>query len=142
MANTTATTSITINTAPNRVWQALTDPKLVKQYLFDTDMTGTWEKGGSVRYRGEWQGQSYEDKGTVLEIEPEHIIVMDYFSPASGKPDAPENHQVITYLIAAHDDVTKLTVTQDNNIDEADAKRAEDNWQSILQSLKKLVEEQ
>jgi len=141
MANTTATTKITINASPKKIWEALTNPKLVKHYLFGTDMTAAWEKGGTVLYRGEWKGQRYQDIGVVLEIEPEHILVMDYFSPASGKPDVPENHQAITYLITAHDHATTLTITQDNNADEAATKKSEDNWHSVLLSLKKLVEE-
>lgn len=136
----TATATITVNTNVAAVWQALTDPKLVKQYLFGTDMTAEWKKGGSVRYRGEWQGQPYEDVGTVLDIVPEQRIVMDYFSPMSGKADLPENHQIISYSIEPKDAGIVVTVTQDNNEDDAAAVRASKNWQSVLESFKKILE--
>lgn len=140
MANTTATAEITIAATPQQIWTALTDPKLVKQYLLGTDMSAEWKKGGTIIYRGEWEGQSYEDKGVILEIEPEQRIVMDYFSPVSGKTDIPQNHQKITYQIVPQSNMSKLVVTQANNADETAAKKSAANWQSILQSLKQLVE--
>ena len=58
----TATTSIIVDAPRSKVWNALTDPAMVKQYLFGTTMTTTWKVGDPITYTGEWEGKSYEDK--------------------------------------------------------------------------------
>ncbi len=62
--------SITIHAPPSRVWEALTNPELIKQYLFGTQAISNWKVGSQIRYKGVWEGKAYEDKGTVLEVVP------------------------------------------------------------------------
>ncbi len=41
-----------------------------------------WVKVGSpILYRGEWHGKLFEDKGQILEIEPEKRLVSTHWSP-------------------------------------------------------------
>ena len=49
-----------INAPVSKVWQALTDPALIKQYLFGTETKSDWKKGSSITYTGVWEGKSYE----------------------------------------------------------------------------------
>ena len=60
---------ITINASVDAVWQALTDPALVKRYLHGTNMETSWKVGGPITWKGEWKGKAYADKGTVLAVE-------------------------------------------------------------------------
>lgn len=137
----TAKSERVINASADKVWQALTDPALVKQWLFGTEMSVTaWQVGGKVTYKGEWEGKSYEDKGTILEIEPEKLLVSTYWSSMSGKPDVPENYQKVSYILEPSGDKTKLIITQEGNITEESAKHSEGNWNQVLESLKKIVE--
>jgi len=85
-----ATAQITINAPVSRVWEALTEPKLIKKYLFGTEVDTTWEPGSPIVYRGEWQGTQYADTGKILEIEPERLLRSTFFSSLSGKEDRPE----------------------------------------------------
>lgn len=63
MKNTfTATASIVIDAPRSKVWNALVDPAMVKQYLFGTTMTTDWAVGSPITYKGEWEGKSYEDR--------------------------------------------------------------------------------
>ncbi|MEJ0021691.1 MAG: SRPBCC family protein [Candidatus Doudnabacteria bacterium] len=125
----------------HEVWQALTDPVMVKQWLYGTDMSVTeWKIGGEIRYKGEWEGKKYEDKGTILEIEPEKLLVSTYWSSMSGTPDVPESYQKVSYKLDPSGGGTKLTITQEGNATEESAKHSEGNWNQVLQSLKKIVE--
>src|SRR5215204_5744439 len=65
-----AKASATINAPASKVWDALTKPEQIKQYMFGTQVTTDWKVGSPITYTGEWKGQAYEDKGKVLEIEP------------------------------------------------------------------------
>lgn len=139
----TATATITINATVGQVWEALTDPAIIKQYLFDTEVTTDWKKGSPIIYKGEWEGETYEDKGVIQYIEPHGKIAMTYWSPLSGTEDSPENYSTVTYeLKSADNNNTVLTVSQDNNASQKEADRIENNWNSVLDSLKKLLEAQ
>ncbi len=141
MKNFTAHAEITINTTAERVWDALTNPVLIKQYMFGANAISDWKKGSSVVYRGEWEGKSYEDKGTILEVNEPHKMVMSYFSPMSGAADIPENYMKITYSLKEHNGATTLSVTQDNSKDQAAADTSSSNWATILATVKKLLED-
>jgi uncharacterized protein YndB with AHSA1/START domain len=48
----TATASTTIQATSAKVWQALTQPALIKQYLFGTEVTTDWQVGSAITYKG------------------------------------------------------------------------------------------
>jgi uncharacterized protein YndB with AHSA1/START domain len=93
----TAKASILIQSTSAKVWKALTEPELIKQYLFGTQVTSDWKVGGSITYRGIWQGKSYEDKGKILTLVPEKIFQSTYWSSIRGLEDRPENYAIVTY---------------------------------------------
>ena len=125
----------------SKVWKALTDPALVKQYLFGTNMeVSEWKAGGKIRYKGVWEGKEYEDKGEILKYEPEKILLSTYWSGFSGKPDIPENYQVVGYELSPAEGGTKLTITQDNVASEEGKKHSEDNWNMVLSNMRKVIE--
>lgn len=137
-----AKASILISAPTARVWDALTQPELIKQYLFGTDVTTDWQVGSPITYKGVWQGKPYEDKGQVLEVEPGRRLVSTFWSALSGLPDTPDNYQTVVYELDNVGSATQLTVTQDNNDSEESARHSEDNWRMVLEGIKKLVEGQ
>ena len=133
--------TVTIHASLSKVWEALTDPEMVKQYLHSTDLSTDWKQGSPIFWRGEWKGRSYEDKGTVLEVEPLKLLRYTHWSPMGGSEDKPENYHTVTYDLAGGDDETTLTLTQDNNPSQEEAdKMAENNWGPVLEGLKEVVE--
>lgn len=137
----TANAQIAINVPAAKVWEALTHPKLVKEYLFGTNVVSDWQKGSSISYKGEWEGTPYEDKGEILEIEPNKVLKTTYFSSASGQEDVQDNYQVITYTLAEKDDKTTLTITTESSKDQASANQSAENWDTVLKSMKDLLEQ-
>ena len=135
-----AEVTIDIDVPKSKVWDALTNPKLIKQYLFGTEVTTDWQVGNSITYKGVWEGKPYEDKGKVLENKPEKLLVSTFWSALSGKPDLPENYQTVRYELSPEGDGTRLTLTQDNNASQEEAEHAEQNWNMVLEEMKKLLE--
>ena len=136
----TAKKSITIHASIAKVWDALTNPSLIKQYFFGVDVFTNWTVGSPILYRGVWQGKAFEDKGTILKIEPERRLVCNYWSSFSGLPDLSENYQKVTYTLSHTKEGIHLTITQDNIPTEESKNHSEKNWSMVLESLKKLVE--
>jgi uncharacterized protein YndB with AHSA1/START domain len=119
----------------------LVDPQKVKQYMHGTNMETDWSVGSPITWKGEWKGQPYEDKGTVLEVQPQTLLKMTHWSPMGGSEDKPENYHTVTYELTDHDGTTELTVKQDNNASQEEANSmAENNWGPVLEGLKKVAE--
>jgi uncharacterized protein YndB with AHSA1/START domain len=135
-----ATTSISIFTSPSEVWKALIDPEIIKQYMHGTETDTTWKLHDPITFTGEWEGVPYVDKGEIIHIIPERVVSYTYWSPLSGTEDYEDNYSIITYHISPYDDETTLTITQDNIDDEEKVIKAEENWMSTLQKIKKILE--
>ncbi|GAA4318949.1 SRPBCC family protein [Mucilaginibacter gynuensis] len=140
MSTLALTTTVTFNAPKAEVWQGLTDPEIVKQYFFGTTLKSDWQVGSPITFSGEWDGNSYEDKGTILEITPGEYLKYNYWSSMSGQEDKPENYANVSYSLSEADGVTTLTITQDNIKDEAAKEHSEQNWQMVFGGLKKMLE--
>ena len=138
--NRIAKATILINAPVSKVWDALTKPELIKAYLFGTDVTTDWKVGSPITYRGVWEGKPYEDKGKVLQVEPGKRIVSTFWSALSGDPDQPEYYKNVQYELSDQGGATQLTVTQDKNNSEEEAQHSSQNWQMVLEGIKKLLE--
>jgi uncharacterized protein YndB with AHSA1/START domain len=136
----TATAKTTIHAHASKVWDALTKPELIKQYLFGSDVISDWKVGSPITYKGEWQGKPFEDKGEILKVEPEKILVSTHWSPLSGVPYTPENSHTVTYKLNGNGDSTEVTIIQDNNANEKEKAESEQNWRTVLEGMKKLLE--
>jgi uncharacterized protein YndB with AHSA1/START domain len=131
---------VVIGASPDRVWDGLTKPEIVKQWLYGVEVISDWKKDSPVIYRGEWDGKPYEDKGTILEIEKPSVLRATYYSPLSGLEDRPENYNVVSYVLEPSGEGTKVTCTQTNCQTQEAADQAEKNWRQSLEKLKALLE--
>lgn len=140
MSNLSLTTSLTFNVPASKVWQGLTDPKIVEQYFFGTQQKSDYKVGSPITFTGEWEGTKYEDKGTILDITPGKYLKYNYWSSMGGLEDIPENYANVSYKLTEKDGQTVLEITQDNIKDEAAKEHSEKNWQMLMGELKKLLE--
>jgi uncharacterized protein YndB with AHSA1/START domain len=139
-ANLIAKASTSISAPASRVWEALTNPEIIKQYLFGTQAVSEWKEGSSLEFKGEWEGKKYLDKGIILKSEPEKLFQYTYLSSFSNLPDLPENYSNVTYELHEDDGETVLTVKQENVANEAARQHSEKNWEYVLKTLKDLLE--
>ena len=138
--NLIAKASVTIHAPLSKVWQALTDPEMIRQYFYDTEVITDWKVGSPIVWKGEWEGKEYLEKGTILKSEPQRLLQYTYLSSFSGLEDAPENYANITYELDEEDGLTTLTVRQENIANESAREQSERNWTMLLGNLKQLVE--
>ncbi|HMG30118.1 MAG TPA: SRPBCC domain-containing protein [Jiangellaceae bacterium] len=140
MGDHVATAETEISATPAQVWTALTDPEQIKKYMFGTHVETDWQRGSPIRWKGEYEGKVYEDKGEIVEIEPERRLRVTHFSPLSGQDDVPENYHTLTYEIEERRGRTHLSLSQDNNASAEDAEHSKGNWEIMLAGLKEVVE--
>lgn len=135
-----AKAEIMVDAPVSDVWHALVSPTAIKEYMFGADVESDWTEGSKITWKGEFKGKSFEDKGEILTIEPDKLLKYSHFSPLAGKPDEPENYHTVTVELEERDLQTKVWLTQDNNPDQKTMKESENNWRTMLESLKKYVE--
>ena len=84
--------TIRINATKSEVWNALTDPALVKLWQYGSDLQTDWRVGSTIRFKTEWRGKIFEQWGEVLEVRPTESLSYSLFAPAPGLEDIPENY--------------------------------------------------
>src|SRR5512141_3054381 len=132
--------SIKLKATPQRVWQALTDPALIKQYLFGCDASGDWRVGSTISYVGEWNGMPVHDKAILEDVVAGQSLKMKYYASWAGLEDKPENYADLSYAIEqTGDQETKLTVIQGGAQSREAAEQTQKLWDGILAGLKQAV---
>jgi uncharacterized protein YndB with AHSA1/START domain len=145
MTDVTARVSKTIAAPAAAIWQALTTPQTIKHYFFGAEVESDFRVGSPIRFRGEFNGKKYEDKGEVLDVQPQKRLSMSHWSPLSGTADAPQNYHVVTYDLNPQRNATVVTLTQSNlsgGVKPADIEKRQEfekNWSMVLDGLEKVV---
>lgn len=129
----------TINAPVEKVWDALTNPAVVKQYFFGSDLETDWQVGSPIYFKGEYEGKYYQDKGTVLEFVPNKQLAYSYLSDWTNMEDVPESYLLVKYEVEEADGKTILRINQ-TNYDAEKAEHSEASWGTVIDGLKKLVE--
>ena len=106
--------SIIINAPVSKVWDTITNPEKMKQWLYDSDIEvlSDWKTGSPILFRGKFHGRKFEDKGTILKFEPGKVFRYSYLSWISRLPDIPENYTIIEFQLTPQEGQTLLSLTQ------------------------------
>jgi uncharacterized protein YndB with AHSA1/START domain len=134
MALPLAIVSKVVDLSREAVWEGLTNPAIVKQYFFGTDLITTWQPNTPILFRGEWEGKPYEDKGVVQHFTPLQSLSYSYKSSFDPLPDLPENYRLITYQLLHHANGIEIKITQEA-ADQATADHSASNWSSVLDGM-------
>jgi uncharacterized protein YndB with AHSA1/START domain len=125
----------------SKVWEALVTPSVIKKYFFGTNARSDWKVDSPITFSGEMDGNTYQDKGTILAAEPGAMLKYNYWSSMSGIEDKPENYVDITYEVKEHEGKTMITISQENIPSEKMKHHAIENWTKVLKNLKELLEQ-
>jgi len=130
-----------ISASPEQVWNALTDPEAISIFMFGSQVETDWQVGSAITWTGEYDGTSFTDKGEILQADQPERLRMTHYSAMSGQPDVPESYHTLDYRLEPSEAGTTLTLDQDGNDSEEQAEQFADNWQGMLDQVKKYVEE-
>ncbi|MCW7505334.1 SRPBCC domain-containing protein [Leptospira sp. 1 VSF14] len=116
-------------------------PESIKKYLFGTETVSNWTIGSEIRFKGEWEGKLYEDKGIILNLEFQKELKYSNFSSFSEMPDLPENYSIITMKLVEKNEGVFLSLCQTGFFSEEQQKHSEQNWSQILEKIRILAED-
>lgn len=127
---------IFVQASAEKVWQALTDGALTKQYYFGSSIEAEWKVGGKYRYVN--PDGSDLVTGEVIEIDPPHRLVTS-FTPHFVPVEIPATQ--VTWLIEAEGDACKVTIIHEG-VDTSTELGGQigEGWSRILSGLKTLLE--
>ena len=110
--------------------------------MLDTEinMITDWQIGSPIIFRGNLHWTDFENKGTILQFEPEKAFQYNYWSTLSCLPDIPENHIIVGFVLSPIAIQTELTLTLSNITDEVTYKHLDFYWTVTLDVFKKLCE--
>ena len=124
---------IYIQSTPEKIWQALIDPEMTKEFWGRHQNRSDWKAGS------EWRHQNYDDAsdvkvvGTVVESDPPRRLVLTW-----AHPDDADISRV-TFDIDEFMGSARLTVTH-SELSEAMRRNISAGWPAVLSSLKSLLE--
>jgi uncharacterized protein YndB with AHSA1/START domain len=136
----TATSAVTINAPREVVWAAVTLAQYVRQWQYDSEVTTDWIVGHPIRFSAEWQGQSFEQWGTVLEFDAPTRLRYSLFAARPGLEDLPENYFTMTYELTDVEDATRLTFIQEDPRETEDVEDDDEKDNPVLNALRDVAE--
>jgi uncharacterized protein YndB with AHSA1/START domain len=139
-----ATGSIEVNAPAAKVWEALTNPEIIKEYLFGTETVTDWQVGSTIYFQGRYGDNlehSYRDGGIIKELVAHERLSYTYWSGFSGLEDKPENYSLVTYtLVPKGENVTAFTWAQEGYATQEGYEHAQSGMPAFLQQIKAIME--
>jgi uncharacterized protein YndB with AHSA1/START domain len=128
-----------ISTTPEKLWNALIDGEMTKQYWGLARNVSDWKPGST------WQHQDYDDPslvkiaGKVVEAVPPRRLVLTWARPADAADEA--KHSRVTFEIEPFMETVRLTVTHSELEPGSQTLRdITQGWPGVLSGLKTLLE--
>jgi uncharacterized protein YndB with AHSA1/START domain len=133
-----------IATTPEKVWKALTDTDLMRQWWVDPKAgcarinVSDWKPGSSWKHQRADGSDIVDIVGQVVEFTPPAKMVLTWARPS--EENDPSKHARLTIDIEPYTDaLIRLTVTHDE-LDEKMLAGISGGWPTILSNLKTLLE--
>ena len=136
-SETVAVFEIFIKTTPERLWEAITDPKMRARYSFGVETHSEWTPGSE--YTASVPGVIDIASGENLEVEPPRRLVQSFNALWSDDVKAEGPSRVTWEIEPVGDDSCRLTVVHDQLRDGANPELY-GGWPMILSGLKTLLE--
>jgi uncharacterized protein YndB with AHSA1/START domain len=125
------------------VWDALTARK--SAMFMGADVETDWGPGSPIAFTGEFEGKAFKDHGEVREVDEQRRLAFTHFSPSSGKPDVPDNYNLVDVRLEPLGERTRVRLSQtplgDERPDDQTVAAFRRNWRVMLEGLKTAAEE-
>jgi uncharacterized protein YndB with AHSA1/START domain len=127
-----------ISTSPEKLWNALIDPKVTAKY-WQHENVSDWKPGSTWEHRSADKERTLRLVGKVIEVSPPQRLVLTWAFPADEAHE--EKHSIVTFEIEPVGGVVRLTVTHSRLGPGSEmVEGITEGWPKVLSSLKSLME--
>ena len=127
-----------IRTTPEKLWSALTNSEMMKQYWFGMHQEAEWKAGAA--WKLVFSDGRVADAGEVVEVDEPRRLVLKWRNEWNSELKA-EGFARCVFELEPVDEAVKLTIT--HSMDRPGSKLVEavsGGWPKILSNLKSLLE--
>jgi uncharacterized protein YndB with AHSA1/START domain/DNA-binding transcriptional ArsR family regulator len=126
-----------IESSPERVWRALTDPAMTAEYWGHSNVCDDWHEGAHWEHL-RVDGSGIADvTGTVLEWAPPRRLSMTFEAPGGSPAGGPSR---VIFDIEPYHEIVRLTVRHENLPDQDALETISVGWPAVCANLKSLLE--
>ncbi|PTS98766.1 hypothetical protein DBR11_13995 [Pedobacter sp. HMWF019] len=131
--------TVLINATTRSVWDTLTTPSLIQQWIHDTpvEIQTDWKVGSSLIMSGDLHGILFSNSGKILAFERNVKLSYSFLSSLSNLPDIVESHCILEFSLVPEDHKTRLNLTISNFPDQVIRKHLELYWGPTLELIRK-----
>jgi uncharacterized protein YndB with AHSA1/START domain len=126
-----------IASTPAKVWKALTEGELTRQYWKHTNESD-WKPGSKWKHVADDGKGTVKLVGQVVEVVPNKRLVLTWGDVADAGNTV--KHSRVAIDIETVGEMVRLTVTHDELKDAEMAKKISNGWPRVLSSLKSFLE--
>jgi uncharacterized protein YndB with AHSA1/START domain len=130
-----------LDAAPGKVWRALTEPEMLKQWMRPDDATKVATAEIDLRVGGRYrivmtppEGEEHDVRGVYREIVPNKRLVYTW-----AWKSTPERESIVTIELRAVGKGTELTLRHEQFADAEARDRHQHGWTGCLSSLEKAL---
>ncbi|HVA20571.1 MAG TPA: SRPBCC family protein [Candidatus Micrarchaeia archaeon] len=138
----TFTSRVRIEAPRETVWVVLTDPIYVQQWQYGSSLRTDWSIGSPIRFTSEWEGHTFEQRGTILVVEAPAHLRHSLFAPRPELEDEPEHCFTMSFSLEEDTGGTRLTITHEDPREATgeDTASGDEGDNEVLAGLKSLAE--
>lgn len=94
-----------------------------------------------ISFQGNYEGQTYQHKGNILEVEKNNTLKYNYWSSFSGLKNKPESYAIVTYKLEKKNNAQIVfTCKQEGFANEAGKCHSENGLKIMLDQIKEIAE--
>lgn len=136
-------TSVPINSNPASVWEFLTKPELMKEWMGNPEMNveviTDWKVNSPI-FINAFLHTKFESKGFVLKYDKEKTLSYSQLASISQLPEKSENYHILEFILNPFDNQTNLTINITNFPTVAIRKHLEFYWRTTILVIKTAIE--
>lgn len=141
----TAKSTVLINAPASKVWETVTNPIAIKEFMMGMEAISTWKEGEELRWKGRHEEKPEDNaKGEIITIKPYTKLVYTFYYPGYGYPDEPTYYNQVVYTLKPTGLNTTVSVKQGDfsvfKEGEIFLGHTQSFWDGAIQKLKELVE--
>ncbi len=127
-----------IETTPEKLWDALTNPEFTRQYWFNIDVTSDWKVGSPMTY---FSNGKAKVKGKVLVADRPKVLSYTFCEAEGDASLEPPTKVTLEIEPELGTKTVRLTVTHTDFIENSKHRPSiSQGWPAVLSGLKSLLE--
>ena len=136
-----STKQIEINCNVETLWDVLTKPEYIKQYMLNRTVETDWRVGSDIVWEGDYNGVNVFQRGKVISITPGQQVTYSNFDINGNLEDLPENYINTSYILHNINGAAHLTITNEIFSDSTERmSQIKQGWDIVISKIKSFSE--